>query len=144
MPPGEPIHAKRVYKKAFEEIFPGEPVPEVVGVTCCSQFALRREKIRQRSKAEYIRYREWLMTSDLPDDLSGRVLEYAWHIIFKMGAVHCPPAGECYCQNYGMCDLDCEKDKCAGQYILPPFANLPKGWPRFGWASEDRHWTGQP
>ena len=75
----EPVTAKRVYKKAFEELFPGEPVPEKVGVACCSQFAVRRETVWQRPREDYVRYREWLVSSDLFDDLSGRVLEYSWH-----------------------------------------------------------------
>lgn len=75
----EPITAKRVYKQAFMELFPGEEVPDKVGVACCSQFAVRRETIRRRPKEDYIRYRTWLEQSNLPDHLSGRVLEYAWH-----------------------------------------------------------------
>lgn len=48
-------------------------------MTCCSQFAVRRETIRLRPRAEYVRFREWLLVSPLGDDLSGRVLEYSWH-----------------------------------------------------------------
>ncbi|KAF3481797.1 uncharacterized protein GIQ15_04556 [Arthroderma uncinatum] len=77
--PGEGLSSKRVYKKAFKELFPGEAVPETVGVACCSQFAVRRESIRKRPKSDYIHYREWLVKTDLEDGLSGRVLEYAWH-----------------------------------------------------------------
>ncbi|KAK3185822.1 hypothetical protein K4F52_005478 [Lecanicillium sp. MT-2017a] len=77
--PGEPVTAKRVYKKGFEELFPGEPIPESVGVACCSQFAVRRETVRARPRADYIRYRKWLIESDLHDQLSGRILEYSWH-----------------------------------------------------------------
>lgn len=81
--PGEPVTAKRVYKKAFEQLFPGEDVPEIVGAGCCAQFAVRRETIRNRPKADYIRYREWLMKTDLDDIYSGRVFEYAWHSEFN-------------------------------------------------------------
>ena len=76
---GAPIHAKHVYRGAFEELFPELPVPETVGVTCCSQFAVRRETIWRRPKSDYVRFREWLVNSPLKDDLSGRVLEYSWH-----------------------------------------------------------------
>lgn len=76
---GEPVHARHVYKAAFQELFPSLEVPEEVGVTCCSQFAVRREVIRKRPRAEYVRFREWLIVSPLGDDLSGRVLEYSWH-----------------------------------------------------------------
>ncbi|KAF4980756.1 hypothetical protein FZEAL_3311 [Fusarium zealandicum] len=163
---GEPVHARHVYKAAFQDLFPSLEVPEEVGITCCSQFAVRRETIRQRPRAEYVRFREWLIVSSLGDDLSGRVLEYSWHstffcgqlyyifgtqkltsrstVIFGKKSVHCPNAAECYCQNYGMCNMKCEADKCEGQYILPPFSTLPKGWPRLGWKGEDRGYSGQP
>lgn len=39
--------------------------------------------------------------------MSGRVLEYMWHILFGMEAVHCPAAGECYCEGFGKCGLSC-------------------------------------
>ena len=78
-----PIHAKHIYKAAFEELFPNTEVPSEIGVACCSQFALRRETIRQRPRADYVLYREWLMNTELEDALSGRVLEYAWHGTFK-------------------------------------------------------------
>ncbi|KAM5493621.1 hypothetical protein McaMca56_006541 [Microsporum canis] len=77
--PGDSISSKHVYKKSFEQLFPHQTVPETVAVACCSQFAVRREIIRRRSRAEYIRYRKWLLDTDLDDELSGRVFEYAWH-----------------------------------------------------------------
>lgn len=162
----EPVTAKRVYKRAFEELFPEKPVPETIGVTCCSQFAVRRENIWQRPRSEYVQYREWLMSSSLGDDLSGRVLEYSWHsmhpdisilsffflvaspltelVIFGKDPVHCPSAGECYCQTYGLCGMKCDKTGCSGQYTLPPFSTLPQGWPKIGWDNEDRGWDGLP
>ena len=75
----EPVHAKHVYKGAFKELFPQMAVPDEVGVACCSQFAVRRETVWEKPREEYIRYRNWLTTSPLGDDLSGRVLEYSWH-----------------------------------------------------------------
>jgi hypothetical protein len=141
---GAPVHAKSVYKKGFEQLFPELEMPDAIGVTCCSQFALRRETIRQRPLSDYVRYRDWLKESPLGDDLSGRVLEYSWHIMFGKKSIHCPHAGECYCKMYGMCDMKCDADKCENQYILPPYATLPKGWPQLGWNAEDRHWTGLP
>ena len=83
-----PVSAKRVYKKAFEELFPGEQVPEAIGVACCSQFAVRREAIRMRPRADYIRYRNWLMETELEDSLSGRVLEYSWHSEFTLRRIN--------------------------------------------------------
>lgn len=67
------------YLEAFEHLFPGTPVPEKIGVSCCAQFAATGEKIRERPLSDYIRYREWLTETTLKDDLSGRIMEYAWH-----------------------------------------------------------------
>jgi hypothetical protein len=73
------VHAGGQYKKAFEQLFPGEKVPSVVGVSCCAQFAATRDKIRERSKEQYQKYRDWIMATDLGDAISGRVFEYSWH-----------------------------------------------------------------
>ena len=75
----EAVHAGGDYKKAFQTLFPGKEIPKEVGVSCCAQFAATREKIRERKKEEYVKYREWLMETDLADSISGRVLEYSWH-----------------------------------------------------------------
>ncbi|CAI6332642.1 unnamed protein product [Periconia digitata] len=75
----ENVHAGGDYKKAFQELFPGKPVPDRVGVSCCAQFALTKEKIREKKKEEYIRLRTWLLETTLADSISGRVLEYSWH-----------------------------------------------------------------
>lgn len=82
--PGEGLTCKHIYKQAFEELFPGASVPDTVGVGCCSQFAVRKETIRRHSKADYMRYRQWLIDSEHDDGLSGRVLEYAWHCKFYL------------------------------------------------------------
>ena len=73
------VHAGGDYKKAFEHLFPGAEVPKFVGVSCCAQFAVTREKIRERKKEDYVKYREWLLETPLDDSISGRILEYSWH-----------------------------------------------------------------
>jgi hypothetical protein len=75
----EEARAGAFYKPAFEELFPGEPVPEVIGASCCAQFAVTANKIRERPKSDYENYRRWLLETKLPDDISGRILEYSWH-----------------------------------------------------------------
>lgn len=69
----------RTYKKAFEELLPDEPIPTVVGVSCCAQFGASRDTIRKRRREEYIGFREWLSKTELEDATSGRVFEYMWH-----------------------------------------------------------------
>lgn len=73
------VHAGGDYKQAFQVLFPGKAVPEYVGVSCCAQFAVTKEKIRERPKSDYERYRKWLLETDLKDSISGRIMEYSWH-----------------------------------------------------------------
>jgi hypothetical protein len=88
-PDGRALTAKEIYRRAFEELMPGAEVPEQVGVSCCSQFAVSREAIRARPKADYVRWREWLLETQLPDALSGRVFEYMWHSELFSGRSSC-------------------------------------------------------
>ena len=66
----------------FRELFPDEDVPEAIGAHCSSQFAVSREQIQKRPKADYERYRQWILDTDLDDQISGRVIEYMWHSEF--------------------------------------------------------------
>jgi hypothetical protein len=75
----EAVHAGGDYKKAFEVLFPEWEVPSAVGVSCCAQFAATKEKIRERKREDYVRYRDWLIKTELDDSISGRVFEYSWH-----------------------------------------------------------------
>ncbi|KAI0203350.1 hypothetical protein F4808DRAFT_458113 [Astrocystis sublimbata] len=138
------LQAKHIYKEAFMEILPEVAVPDVVAVSCCSQFGVTRDTIRSRPKADYVRYRDWLLNTPLDDALNGRVFEFAWHIIFGKEAIHCPTASECYCNVFGLCDdMACPgDDACDGRYILPPYSTLPKGWPLVGWQEEERAFAG--
>lgn len=71
--------AKDMYKKSFEELFPEMPVPEVVAVSCCSQFGVTRDTIRRRPRIDYVRFRDWLLETPLDDSINGRVFEFSWH-----------------------------------------------------------------
>jgi hypothetical protein len=137
--PTSASNTRYFYPSSFNALFPGEILPPTVGVACCAQFAVTREKIHERPIEDYVRYRDWLLETGLADHISGRVLEYSWHIIFGREAVHCPNAKGCYCRVYGYCDLDCKDggDKTCGQrWPFPPYSSLPKGWPFVGWKGE--------
>ena len=75
----EDVHAGEYFKNGFMELFPGEPVPEAVGASCCAQFGVTRAQVRKRPKSDYERFRRWLIHTSLKDDLSGRIMEYSWH-----------------------------------------------------------------
>ncbi|KAJ5586661.1 uncharacterized protein N7459_002426 [Penicillium hispanicum] len=131
------VHAGEYFKTGFMDLFPGTPVPDEVGVSCCAQFGVTRDKILERPKGDYERFRTWLAETPLSDDLSGRIMEYSWHMIFGEGPVYCPTAQDCYCNVFGLCDLNCPSDdSCEDRYVLPPFSSLPKGWPYVGWKGQ--------
>jgi hypothetical protein len=52
-------------------------------MTGCSkepaQFAATKEKICERKKNNYERYRQWIIDTQLGDSISGRIFEYSWH-----------------------------------------------------------------
>lgn len=123
---------EQAYASVFKHLFPGEPVPEAVGAHCSSQFAVSRDRIHAHPKAKYEEIREWLMETELDDQISGRVIEYMWHIIFGMPAVDCQDAGECFCQTFGLCNLTCSNSACEKRYQLPKYATIPDGWPNEG------------
>ncbi|GAB1218491.1 hypothetical protein ATERTT37_007747 [Aspergillus terreus] len=131
------VHAGEYFKDGFKELFPGEEVPAAVGASCCAQFGVTRWQIRKRPKKDYERFRTWLAETPLPDDVSGRIMEYSWHMIFGKDPVYCPSAEECYCKVFGLCDLSCPSEgECVGRYVLPPYSSLPKGWPFIGWKGQ--------
>ena len=66
---------------AWQAFFPGTSMPETVASQCCAQFVVTREAMRRNKKEDYIRMRQWILRTDLIDDVSGRVLEKLWAYI---------------------------------------------------------------
>jgi hypothetical protein len=122
------------YAGIFHAFFPDEPIPTQVAATCCSQFAVTASAIRRHPKQKYEQIRNWLIDTQMEDYMSGRVLEYMWHVIFGKEPVHCPSARECYCRGFGKCDLKCTEGDC-GVYQYP--LNIPRLktlWWKIKWA----------
>ena len=69
------------------ELFNGTEKPEEVGAACCAQFAVSKEQVLQRPREDYMKYRMWVLDTELEDRSSGRVMEYLWHVIFGQDAV---------------------------------------------------------
>lgn len=95
----------KAFHQAYKFMFQVEDadVPEAVGTPCCSQFAVSREQIRKRPLQDYQRYRQWILDAGLTSDITGRVFEYLWHVIFGKGPVWCPQLEQCWCQQFGRC-----------------------------------------
>lgn len=89
--------------KAWSEIFPLDPIPEVLAQPCCAQFAISRDRIRGVPLGRYVWYRDWLLRTPLSDYISGRVWEYVWQFVFTGQNVVCPSMHVCYCDGYGVC-----------------------------------------
>jgi hypothetical protein len=89
--------------RAWSELFPFEPLPEVLAQPCCAQFALSRDRVLSIPKSRYIYYRDWLLLTDLSDYISGRIWEYLWQVVFTGESVFCPLQSACYCDGYGVC-----------------------------------------
>ena len=130
------------YAKAFLELFTDLELPQEVAVHCGAQFGATRERLLRRPREDYERYRQWLLETDLPDYLSGRILEYSWHMILGAPAVYCPEAEQCFCDKFGLCDLkDCAVHGCPNPWHFK-YGVLPKGWPeegpgQDGWVARD-------
>jgi hypothetical protein len=93
------------FADAYTYFFGGHhsSVPHTVGAACCSQFAVSKAQVRARPRTDYLRYRKWLIDTELSDDVSGRVMEYMWHMIFGKGAIWCPDHTQCWCEQFGRC-----------------------------------------
>lgn len=89
--------------KAWKELFPNDPMPDILGQPCCSQFAVSGERIKAIPLSEYKRIRNWLLKTRLSNSMSGRVFEYLWHYIWTGKNVLCPAMHECYCDGFGAC-----------------------------------------
>lgn len=79
------------------------PVPRAISQPCCAQFAVSGERIRQRPRDDYVRYRSWLLATALDDKTSGRLMEYSWQYLFTGNFEFCPSQHKCYCDGYGIC-----------------------------------------
>jgi len=126
--------AKYYMKESFEQLFPGEPVPEQIGVPCCAQFAVSRDAVRGRPVSDYERMRQWIIDTDIKDSLSGRVFEYAWHIIMGKPPLYCLNVRDCYCRTYGLCELECDEEEGSCGWFdssreFPLMYTIPDGWP---------------
>ena len=94
-----------IFASAYIAMFGGKhsSVPEIIATPCCAQFAVSREQVLKRPRSDYVRYRKWLLNTELDDATSGRVFEYMWHIIFDRSPIHCPDQETCWCEQFGRC-----------------------------------------
>jgi len=74
------------YNEYVEEYIPISRVPNntdlIYGYRGSAQFLVHRDVIRNLPKKFYSRLYEWIITTDLPSSMSGRYLEWTWHVFW--------------------------------------------------------------
>lgn len=118
-----------LYAAAWADFFPNVTIPKMVSGPCCAQFAVTRETVQSRTVDKYEQIRQWIWKQEAAElnMKTGIVLEYMWHVIFGKPAFFCPPARDCYCKKWGMCNLDCpDEGWCKGRiWLKDEPKNLP-------------------
>ncbi|KAL2802604.1 hypothetical protein BJX63DRAFT_425944 [Aspergillus granulosus] len=89
--------------RSWGEIFPDDPIPNVLAQPCCAQFAVSRERVHAIPLARFVFYRDWVLRTQLSDYISGRIWEYLWHVVFTGQNVVCHKEHVCFCDGYGIC-----------------------------------------
>jgi hypothetical protein len=79
--------AEHALAENWPHLFGSRVIPDTIATPCCAQFAVSRRQIQMRPLSEYKAYHDWLMKTTLGDDVSGRIFEYLWHIIFGQAPV---------------------------------------------------------
>jgi hypothetical protein len=73
----------------------GSPPVNGIRTHCCASFVVKREAILTHPKVFYSKIIDYILASRHSDQLTGRTLEYTWHMIFGQPA-HI---------NYKKCDI---------------------------------------
>ncbi|KAG4027135.1 hypothetical protein MFRU_032g00010 [Monilinia fructicola] len=97
------IPEQRNMQDSFRANFDIYDIPEFLASPCCSQIVAVREVIQAVPRAQYNRHIEWLLKTDLKDDISGRVWEHMWHYLFLHKTIDCPIEHLAYCRLYHIC-----------------------------------------
>ena len=75
--------------------------------------------------------------------LPGEMILTPLTVMMGKPMMHCPTASSCFCEKYGLCDLQCKDDGDCGRFKLPKLAKIPEGWPdsgeegKNGWPAKD-------
>ena len=74
------------YNKYIEDYIPISKVPNnsdfIYNYLGSAQFLVHKDLIKNLPKEFYIKIYEWIITTDLPNYISGRFLEWTWHIFW--------------------------------------------------------------
>ena len=80
----------------------GSPPLSGIHLHCCASFVTRREAILTHPRDFYSSIRNYILGSRHSDYLTGRTLEYSWHMIFGQPAnIHFTPCDIFHCNSNG-------------------------------------------
>lgn len=103
---GEKPEERYLTSTLWRELHPGMPVPQVLSQAAGAQFAVSGKRIVSRPKSDYLRWRDWLLKTELHDRDAGRIMEYMRRYIFTGQSEVCLSEHECLCDGYGICFED--------------------------------------
>ncbi|KAG9233931.1 hypothetical protein BJ875DRAFT_462879 [Amylocarpus encephaloides] len=90
-------------KPLFQDMFPKDPIPEIFGGPCCSQFAVSRAALQSLPKSWYEARIDWILNTELEDAISGRLFEHLWAYVWRGDAVDCEVEYKALCRLYRIC-----------------------------------------
>ncbi len=83
------------YKVFVEQYIPISKVPNNKNFLCgyqgSAQFLVHKDIIRNLPKEFYMKIYDWIITTDLPTYLSGRLLEWTWHVYWSIYPTYIKP-----------------------------------------------------
>lgn len=66
----------------YHEIITDIPIPKKLEYTACAQFIVSKKNILKNSLDFYKKMNDWLIKTELPDYITGRIFEHLWCYIF--------------------------------------------------------------
>jgi hypothetical protein len=74
------------YNEYVEEYIPISKVPNnkdfIYNYYGCAQFLVHKDLIRNLPKEFYMKLYNWIITTNIPNEISGRFLEWTWHVFW--------------------------------------------------------------
>lgn len=84
------IPEQREMQEAFRANFNIYEIPEILATPCCSQIAVVKELIQSVPREQYNHHIQWILATELPDNLSGRIWEHMWQYCMLIQFIRTP------------------------------------------------------
>lgn len=92
IPPETYVELLKFYDKYIEAYIPISKVPNnedfIFGYIGSAQFLIHKKLIQNLPREFYSNLYDWIITTDLPNYISGRFLEWTWHVFWFIYPVY--------------------------------------------------------